>query len=196
MSIEIRHEDHGSLAEYAATPPAFEVREAIDKVIIGRPPSPLPRRAVSPACRKDYDAIPGNGPGGWQARFAVDRARFIAAYDDGRRLGGAVVIVEPSDVARLGGDPPFALLWDIRVAPATRGCGVGRALLDAAEAAAQEMGCHGLIAETQDINVAACHLYAHAGYIIGRVDPTAYPDNAGETQIVWAKSFGLALASG
>ena len=176
VSIEIRHEDHGSLAEYAATPPAFEVRGAIDKVIIGRPPSPLPRRAVSPACRKDYDAIPGNGPGGWQARFAVDRARFIAAYDDGRRLG--------------------ALLWDIRVAPATRGCGVGRALLDAAEAAAQEMGCHGLIAETQDINVAACHLYAHAGYIIGRVDPTAYPDNAGETQIVWAKSFGLALASG
>ena len=64
VSIEIRHEDHGSLAEYAATPPAFEVREAIDKVIIGRPPSPLPRRAVSPACRKDYDAIPGNGPGG------------------------------------------------------------------------------------------------------------------------------------
>jgi hypothetical protein len=29
-----------------------------------------------------------------------------------------------------------------------------------------------------------------------RIDPTAYPDIAGETQIVWAKAFELPLASG
>ncbi|HEV8215590.1 MAG TPA: hypothetical protein VGP95_07145 [Gemmatimonadaceae bacterium] len=52
------------------------------------------------------------------------------------------------------------------------------------------------IAETQDINLAACCLYAHAGYRIIRIDPTAYSDFVGETQIVWAKSFELLLAPG
>lgn len=196
MSIEIRSENQSSLTEYAATPIAFAVREVIGAVTAGGAPNPLPRRGIARAFRKDYDAIPGNGPAGWPARFAVDRARFMAAYDQGRRVGGAVVIVEPSDVARLGGEPPFALLWDVRVAPAARGRGIGRALLRAAETVTQETGSRGLVAETQDINVAACHLYARAGYDIIRVNPTAYPDIAGETQIVWAKSFELPLASG
>lgn len=189
MSVGIRREDHRSLTEYAAIATSFEVREAIGPLTAGPAPDPLPRRAVGPAFRKDYDAIAGNGPDGWHARFAVERACFMAAYDDGRRVGGAVAIVDPADVARLGGDPPFALLWDLRVAPEARGCGVGRALLGAAQAAAREMGGRGMTAETQDINVAACRLYAHAGFIIVRVDPAAYPDIAGETQIVWAKSF-------
>jgi GNAT superfamily N-acetyltransferase len=196
VSIEIRREDHRSLTEYAVIATAFEVREAIGPVAAGRAPNPLPRRVVSPSFRKDYDAIARNDPDGWPARFAVDRARFIAAYDHGRRVGGAVVIGEPSDVARLGGDPPFALLWDVRVAPVARGCGIGRALLGAAETAAREMGCRGMISETQDINVAACLLYAHAGYTVLSIDPAAYPDLVDETQIVWAKSFELSLASG
>jgi hypothetical protein len=40
------------------------------------------------------------------------------------------------------------------------------------------------IAETQDINLAARCLYAHAGYRIIRIAPTTYPDLVGETQIV------------
>ncbi|MDQ6718678.1 MAG: GNAT family N-acetyltransferase [Gemmatimonadota bacterium] len=196
MSVEVRRENHPSLTEYAATVTAFEVREAIGPVSAGAAPHPLPRRVVSPAFRKDYDAIPGNGPDGWHARFAVDRAHFLAAYDHGRRVGGAVVIVEPADVARLGGDTPFALLWDVRVTPEARGRGIGRALLDAAGLAAREAGCGGMIAETQDINVAACQLYANAGYSILGIDPAAYPDIPGETQIVWTKSFELPLASG
>src|SRR3954466_9559701 len=95
VSIEIRREDHRSLTGYAATATVFEVHEAIGPVTPGRAPTPLPRRVVSPAFRKDYDAIAGNGPVGWHARFALDRARFVAAYDRGRRVGGAVVIVEP-----------------------------------------------------------------------------------------------------
>ena len=189
MSIEIRQENHRSLSEYAAIPTAFEAREAIRLVAVGAAPNPLPRRVISRRFRKDYDAIPGNGPAEWHARFAVDRARFMAAYEQARRVGGAVVIIEPSDVARLGGDPPFALLWDVRVAPEARGRGIGHALLRAAELVAREAGCRGIVAETQDINFAACQLYAHTGYVIRSIDPTAYPDIAGETQIVWAKSF-------
>jgi GNAT superfamily N-acetyltransferase len=196
VSFEIRRDYRPSLTEYATTATAFEVREVIGPVTAGPAPNPLPRRVVSPAFRKDYDAIAGNGPDEWHARFVVDRACFMAAYDHGRRVGGAVVIVDPADVARLGGDPPLALLWDVRVTPEVRGRGIGRALLGAAETAAQQSGCPGLIAETQDINVAACHLYAHAGYIMVRIDPAAYPGSAGETQIVWAKSFELPLASG
>jgi GNAT superfamily N-acetyltransferase len=196
VSVQIRREHRPSLTEYATTATAFEVSEAIGPLSAGPAPNPLPRRVISPAFRKDYDAIGGNGPDGWHARFAVDRACFMAAYDHGRRVGGAVVIVDSADVARLGGDPPLALLWDVRVTPKARGCGIGRALLGAAETAAQESGCPGLSAETQDINVAACQLYAHAGYVMVRIDPAAYPGIAGETQIVWAKSFELPLAPG
>jgi ribosomal protein S18 acetylase RimI-like enzyme len=196
VPIEIRRDDHLSLSEYALIAAAFDVREAVDRVPTGRAAMPLPRRVVHRAFRKDYDAIPGNGPAGWRRRFAVDRAYFMGAYDHGRRVGGAVAIVEPSDVMRLGGEPRSALLWDIRVAPSARRNGIGRMLLAAAEAAAQAAGCNGIVAETQDINVAACQLYAHAGYIIARVDPNAYPELPMETRIVWAKAFDVVVASG
>jgi hypothetical protein len=120
VPIEIRCEDHRSLTEYAATAAGFEVLAAVGPLAAGRPPDPLPRRAVRPVFHKDYDAIAGNGPDGWHARFAVDRARFLAAYLRGRRAGGAVVITDPTDVEGLGGSPPFAILWDIRVAPDSR----------------------------------------------------------------------------
>jgi GNAT superfamily N-acetyltransferase len=196
VSIEILRDDQPSLTEYAAIAAAFDVCEAIDGMLTGRAPMPLPRRVVCPAFRKDYDAIPGNGPAGWRTRFAVDRAYFMAAYDHGRRVGSAVAIVEPSDVARLGGDPHFALLWDVRVAPAARGNGIGRMLLAAVESATRAAACDGIAAETQDINVAACQLYARAGYIIASVDPKAYPELPMETRIVWAKAFEIVLRSG
>ena len=150
---------------------------------------PLPRVSVA-VSRKDYDAIPGNHPRDWPVRFATDRARFLGAYNAGHRVGAAVVILESSDVVRLGGEPGLALLWDIRVAPEARGRGVGRALLGAAEVSARDAGASGMMIETQTNNVAACELYARAGYRITKVAPNAYPDVPGEVQVMWAKTFG------
>jgi len=196
VSVEIRREDYHSLTDYAVVSIAYEVREAVNALTTGAAPLPLPRRVVTPAFRKDYDAIPGNHPDEWSTRFAVDRAHFISAYSMGGRVGGAVVIVDPSDVAQLGGDPGYALVWDLRVAPEARGHGIGRALLMAAEASVQEIGGAGIVAETQDVNVAACQLYARAGYVITSIDSKAYPELSGELQIMWSKIFEFPLPSG
>jgi ribosomal protein S18 acetylase RimI-like enzyme len=180
--------DNRSLSAYAAIACAFEVREAVQAPVVGT--SAFQCRIVSPAYWKDYDAIPGNHPRDWPLRFAVDRAEFLAAYSGGERVGGAVAVVEHSDVTRLGGVFPLALLWDLRVAPEARGLGVGRALLAGMEERMRELGAAGIVAETQDINVAACRLYASAGYRITRVDAKAYAELPGETQIIWTKLFG------
>jgi ribosomal protein S18 acetylase RimI-like enzyme len=81
------------------------------------------------------------------------------------------------------------VLWDLRVAPETRGRGVGRTLLAAMEARMREIGLPGITVETQDINVAACRLYASAGYRITRTDANAYAELPSETQIIWTKRF-------
>ena len=185
--VELRREDHRSLTAYAAVPIAYEVREALQTPVVGE--GALQHRIVRPAYRKDYDAIPGNRPQDWPTRFAVDRAEFIAAYAGGERVGGAVAVVEPTDVARLGGEHPLVLLWDLRVAPEARGRGIGRALLAAVETRLREIGIPGVVVETQDTNVAACHLYAGAGYGIRSVDPNASEQLPGETQIIWVKLF-------
>ena len=187
MSVEIRREDFHSLGTYGEISTAFDVREALLTPIAGD--GALEYRVVSPSYRKDYDAIPGNHPRDWPARFAVDRAEFIAAYSHGKRVGAAVTVVEPSEVARLGGESLLALLWDLRVTPEARGRGVGRALLTAVEARGRELDLAGVTVETQDVNVAACRLYAGAGYRIDSVNANAYEELAGETQIIWTKRF-------
>jgi ribosomal protein S18 acetylase RimI-like enzyme len=196
VSIDIRREDHRSLAEYAAIPVAFEVRSALESPVVGPVRPPLRARAVWPGHDKDYDAIPGNHPSDWPSRFAVDRACFLAAYADGVRVGGTVVILEPSDVARLGGEAGLSLLWDLRVAPHARRHGIGRALLAAAEASAREAGARGIAVETQDVNVAACRTYAAAGFVVARVALDAYPGLPGEARMVWTKMFEGIAPSG
>ena len=104
-------------------------------------------------------------------------------------MGGAVVIVDAEDVARLGGESRHALLWDLRVAPALRGRGIGRDLLAAAETEARAIGSSGLVVETQDVNAVACSLYSHAGFSLVRADRSAYENLPDEVQLIWAKRF-------
>ena len=196
MSVEIRHEDHRALTAYAEISNAYEIREVVYPLAAGNPTMPIPRISVSPPRRKDYDSIPGNHPRDWRVQFGIERARFLAAFSNGQRVGGAVVVVDTTDALRLGGIAGLALLWDLRVAPHARGKGVGQALLLAAEGSAQDAGARGMVIETQNINVAACDLYARTGYRITKVDGTAYPELPGEVQVTWAKTFELSDRSG
>jgi GNAT superfamily N-acetyltransferase len=80
-----------------------------------------------------------------------------------------------------------ALLWDIRVDPASRGRGVGRALLAAVEAWAVTHGATWLEVETQNINAPACRFYERNAFVLRAVDPFAYPRLPAETQLLWYK---------
>ncbi|MFL5563214.1 MAG: GNAT family N-acetyltransferase [Gemmatimonadaceae bacterium] len=195
MSMEIRYEHRPSLERYAMISIAYDVGAVLDVEAARAGGVPLPRDRVTMPYRKDYDAVPGNHPREWPARFDVDRAEFLAAWSDDRRIGGAVVIVEATDIVRLGGQAGDALLWDLRVAPAERRRGVGRALLAGAEAIARAAGMRGLTVETQDVNFPACQLYSAAGYVITSITPGAYPDLPEETRVVWTKTVGLRNAA-
>lgn len=96
----------------------------------------------------------------------------------------------------LEGRTDLAVLWDIRVAPAVRGQGIGTALLRAVEAWAAARGCRQLKAEAQNINVPACRFYAAQGFVLAAAHPGAYPDFPDEIQLLWHKDLGQDSAAG
>jgi GNAT superfamily N-acetyltransferase len=175
------------LSAYSAISIAFETTrrvEVSDKVSSATMVD-VPTRSTSAAVVKDYDAIAGNHPLDWPARFDVGRWTFLAAYRSGVRVGGAVLINDDRNVDLLEGQSDLALLWDLRVAPGARGTGVGSALLCVAKSWAWSRFCTAIKVETQDINVAACRLYARHGFRLRAVNPGAYPDLPDEIQLLW-----------
>ena len=179
MPLQLIVEPPSCLAEYAVVSVAFEVRQRFD---VARPHQTLP---VDPPWVKDCDRIPGNHPIGWPSRFDVTKWCFAAAFDNGRRVGGAALVVDPRDVDGNSAQAGVALLWDLRVDCAHRRRGVGRALLAFVEDHARSRGCRAIRAETQDINVPACRIYASAGYSIAEVNRHAYPELPDEVQLIW-----------
>lgn len=82
----------------------------------------------------------------------------------------------------------FASTEDLVVAPAHRGKGVGFALLRRAQQRAVGAGVAGLRAETQDVNVTACSLYARCDFRLAGLDVELYgasTDSAGEIALFW-----------
>jgi GNAT superfamily N-acetyltransferase len=176
-----------ALAGYGELSIAFTVREVLDVVPAegGLAGLALVPRAVDPPYVKDYDADAGEAPPRWARRFDVSRWLVLAAHVDGDRVGGAVVAVDTPGVDMLEGRRDLAVLWDLRVAPAARGRGVGRALFAAAAGWAATRGCRQLKVETQNVNVAACRFYARQGCTLGAIHRFAYPGLPAEAQLLW-----------
>lgn len=86
-----------------------------------------------------------------------DSAQVLVASANHRHFLGCAVLFfrKRSRVARL---------YSIASKPATRGKGVGTALLDAAEATARRRHCHALRLEVRIDNHAAIRLYERLGY--------------------------------
>lgn len=187
MIVRVVEDDPASLAEYARIPIGFSVHEFFDEdalaaLLRGH------RAVATPLAEpywKDYDAHPDNRPTDWPRRFDLSRWTILAAYADGDRVGGAVVIVDDRQIELLRDGETHALLWDFRVAPAMRGRGVGSALVRRAEETAMRRGARILRVETQQINVAACRFYARLGFRLERVTRGAYPDLPNEMQLLW-----------
>jgi len=187
MDIDVEEESERALGQYARVPITFTVRETADVVEV--PPASghlvLRPRVLEQPWVKDYDD--DGGPETWGSRFDLSSWRFFAARVAGERVGGAVVVFRAADVDMLRGREDVALLWDIRVAPAARGQGVGAALVAAAQAWSAAHGAEWLEVETQNVNVPACRFYERMGFVLREVHRHAYPSLPDEVQLLWYK---------
>jgi ribosomal protein S18 acetylase RimI-like enzyme len=91
---------------------------------------------------------------------ARDNAVVLLALDSGRPVGVAVCFVGFSTFAAR----PLLNVHDLAVLPAFRGRGVGRKLLEAADARARELGCCKLTLEVRQDNDRALALYRRFGF--------------------------------
>jgi GNAT superfamily N-acetyltransferase len=188
-TIEIREEPITRLADHGRISIAFPVDRVLDLAVIegGLGGFHLAERDVPTPYVKDYDAVAGGGPTRWAARFDVSRWGLLAAYVGDARVGGAVLAFDTPGVQMLHERRDLTVLWDLRVAPAWRGHGVGRRLFAATERWARARGCTLLEIETQNVNVAACRFYARMGCTLAAIDRFAYPELPDEVQLVWRK---------
>jgi GNAT superfamily N-acetyltransferase len=191
MSLEIRQEPvtRGTLAEHGRISIAFTVDRVLVPTGGGLDGISLTEATVAEPYVKDYDAVDGDGPERWARNFDVSNWGMIGAYSGGARVGGAVLAFRTADLYLLAGRTDVAMVWDLRVAPAQRGTGVGSALFRAAEAWAGARGCGWLKIETQNVNAAACRFYRKLGATLGGIDRFAYPGLPHEVQLLWWKAL-------
>jgi GNAT superfamily N-acetyltransferase len=193
VGLEIRQEaaTPDELGEYARISIAFLVDRILEVTLVdgGLAGMSLAEIPVADPYVKDYDALEREGPTWWATHFDVSNWGIISAFQDGARAGGAVIAFRTADLHLLDGRDDVAALWDIRVAPEARGCGVGSALFRAAEDWARARDCGWLKIETQNVNVAACRFYRRMGCSLGAIDRFAYPDLPAEAQLLWWKSL-------
>ena len=186
----IRTEPIDELARHGDTPIAFEVTTVLDIELVhsGLRGLLLTERTVERPWVKDYDAVEG-GPARWASRFDVRNWGLLGAYNEGRRLGGAVIAFDTPNLHMLRGRRDLAVLWDLRVAPDARRSGTGAALFRASEVWARQRGCTALEVETQQINVPACRFYTAMGCTLAAVDRNAYADLPDEVQLIWHRQL-------
>src|SRR5262245_6660770 len=90
MRIEVRHESAEMLDVYSRISIAFNVSEVFDVEVDSTNKVTLTPRRLADSYIKDYDAI-GGGPEDWPDRFNVSNWAFLAAFANGKRVGGAAV---------------------------------------------------------------------------------------------------------
>lgn len=187
QGIEVRAETLESLKEYASIPIAFVVQSRLDLSEdaggLRLAPKPVPPYV------KDYDAYPGNGPLYWADSWDLSNWGFLGAYCGGERIGGCALAWSTDGVEILEGRSDLAVVWDLRVHPASRAQGCGKALLLSADRWAKARGCEQLKVETQDINIPAGRLYAAHGFRLRQIVSGVYLDFPDELQLLWYKSL-------
>lgn len=184
MTIRYVQESTDVLSDYGNVSIAFTVRskflvEATDRGLGGWLLTEVP---VDPPYVKDYDAQ--EGPTRW-LRWDTSNWRVISAFDENKRVGGAVVAWNTPGAYSLEGRDDIAALWDIRVQPGWRGQGIGKRLFDEVVAYARSRNCKRLKIETQNNNVVACRFYASQGCELRGIHPNAYPDLPEEVEFNW-----------
>lgn len=176
------------ITDYESVSIAFEVREilAVSSPANGLGGIQLTPQALAKPYTKDYDAL--GPPRFWLAEFNTANWGFFLAAEEDVPLGAAAVAWNTNGVNMLEGRSDMSVLWDIRVRPAQRGQGIGKALFTYAAAWSRQRGCRMMKIETQNINIAACRFYASQGCVLGDIRRYAYrdvPAVADEVQLNW-----------
>lgn len=193
MLVEIEEVRADKLSHYAKIPIAFEVGSEfrVELVNNGLEGFRLFEEKVALPYIKDYDAYEGGGPERWPERFDISNWGIFLARKKECYVGGATIAFFTPDVQMLG-HKDLAVLWDIRVHPDSRHCGIGTELLAYAANWSRELGCKLLKIETQNVNVPACRFYAKQGCRLGEIDLYGYaghPRVAHEVKLVWYMSL-------
>ena len=136
---------------------------------------------------RDFDAQ--EKPTDWPQRWDISHWGVLGAFRGGTRVGGAVTSWRTQEVRMLEGRSDLAVLWDIRVAPALRGQGIGSKLFSRTMDWARKRGCSVLKVEAQTINVGACRFYASQGCTLRTIRAGAYPDAPDEVQLLWYRDL-------
>jgi ribosomal protein S18 acetylase RimI-like enzyme len=181
-NLGVGQESLDDFDRYLSIPNAFRATTVLD-VIEADGGCELVERVRGDAFRKDYDKV--EDPRRWPGLFDMSKWIFLAAYADGRRLGGAIVALDTPGVDMLEGRSDLAVLWDIRVDEPFRGRGVGSALIAQVEARAFAAGCRELKVETQNTNPGACNFYRRRGFSLSEVHAQAYASLPAEIQLIW-----------
>ena len=183
VEIELREGGGDDLVGHADIP----IRFLVDRVLSPRADgSGFELEILEPGDRwvKDYDGEDGASPARWSERFDTALWRVVSAWRGTERIGGVVLIADVPGIDMLEGRSDLALIWDLRVAPAYRRCGVGARLISAAGEWARRHGCRELKVETQNINVPAVRFYESRGFRIRSVVRNAYPGLPDELQLM------------
>ena len=191
FDVEIREMGPEALAEYAAIPTAYTVEsvlrvESVDKGLGG---FRLVEEKVTPY-RKDYDDHDhgDENPLSWAGQFDISSWGIFMAFEGSTPVGGATVAVDAAVMEWLGDCKDVAVLWDIRVRPEHRGCGIGSGLFQHAADWARSRGYKQLKLDTQDVNVPACRFYVKQGCELGGIVRDAFTDCpaiAHEVMLLW-----------
>jgi GNAT superfamily N-acetyltransferase len=187
MAVAVVVEPVTVLPAYGRVSCAFwvESRLRVDTVHGGLGGLSLVEEPVKPPVLKDYDREAGAGPERWLAQWDISHWGVFSAFQGPRRVGGAVIAWRTPGVHLLEGRDDLAVLWDLRVDPIWRGCGVGSALFARAGAWARAKGCRRLKIETQNVNVPACRFYAKLGCELAGIRRWAYAGLLDEAQLLW-----------
>jgi len=134
---------------------------------------------------KNYDDCEEDRPTVLPTRWDTSRWAVFMAFEEDLPSGGTILARETPDLDLLEGRTDLAQMMDIRVAPAFRGEGVGKALFLHAKDWAASQSCIELRVETQDTNVAACRFYGAMGCHLHSADPHGY-DDCDEAKLIWS----------
>lgn len=135
--------------------------------------------------KKDYDTK-DNNPGLLMDQFDLSHWSIISYFEDGLRVGGAILAYNTKEINMLEGKTDLAVLWDIRIDKVHRGKGIGRKLIEAAKEVATQLGCNRIKIETQNNNVKACRFYEKQGAVLTGFNKHCYKDYAKEVQMIWS----------